>query len=189
MYGVLRFVIPTRNVAFRRARRFATRSADDSQELRTRLMSHIKAALKARDSLTASTLRSVLADVQAADKVHKEGQINASAVRLFIAKGIARRHDAASQYDKAKRPELAIKERQEALILQNLLPPAMSDSKIDEVLKQIIASLSTSTKQPSLGQLFKSFYTQVDKSVVRPDVLKQRALALLAAASSSQPVP
>lgn len=152
-------------------------------------MSHIKAALKARDSLTASTLRSVLADVQAADKVHKEGQINASAVRLFIAKGIARRHDAASQYDKAKRPELAIKERQEALILQNLLPPAMSDSKIDEVLKQIIASLSTSTKQPSLGQLFKSFYTQVDKSVVRPDVLKQRALALLAAASSSQPVP
>ncbi|KXN90191.1 hypothetical protein AN958_04681, partial [Leucoagaricus sp. SymC.cos] len=127
---------------------------------------------------------SVLADVQAADKVHKEAQISASAIRSFIAKGITRRHDAASQYEKAKRSELAAKERQEAEILQRLLPPAMTEAKIDEVLRQIVDSLPPSTKPP-LGQVFKAFYAQVDKSLVRPDILKQRARTLLTTESSA----
>jgi len=109
-------------------------------------------------------------------------------MRGLIAKGIAKRHEAASQYDKAKRSDLAMKERQEADILQKLLPPAMSEARIDETLKQIIDSLPVSGNQRSLGQVFKAFYAQVDKSLVRPDVLKQRAQALLAVASSSSPI-
>jgi uncharacterized protein YqeY len=98
------------------------------------------------------------------------------------------KHEVASQFEKAKRPELAARERQEAEILQKFLPPAMSNSQVDEILKQIIASFPASPKQPSLGQVFKSFYAQVDKSVVRPDVLKQRAQALLATASAASTI-
>jgi len=135
--------------------------------------------------MTATTLRSVLADVQAADKVHKDGKISASAIRAFIAKGIVRRHEAASQYDKAQRSDLAAKERQEAAILQKLLPPAMPESQIDEILKGILASFPATNQRISLGQIFKAFYAQVDKSLVRPDLLKRRTQALLPADSPS----
>ncbi|KAF9451281.1 GatB/YqeY domain-containing protein [Macrolepiota fuliginosa MF-IS2] len=186
MQAVFRILRTPHASAIRQFRAY-TVPAGDSHELRTRLMSDIKTALKAKDSATASTLRSVLADVQAADKIHKDRQVSASAIRGLIAKGIARRHEAALQYDKAKRSDLAMKERQEADILQKLLPPAMSEARIDETLKQIIDSLPVSGGQHSLGQVFKAFYAQVDKSLVRPDVLKRRAQALLAAASPSSP--
>ncbi|KAL9711751.1 hypothetical protein Ac2012v2_004823 [Leucoagaricus gongylophorus] len=149
---------------------------------RTRLMHDIKEALKAKDTSIASTLRSVLADVQVADKVHKDGQIGARSIRLIVAKGIARRHDAASQYDKANRRELADKERLEAKILQKLLPPTLTDSQIDETLNKVIASLPIS--QPSLGQIFKSFYALVDKSECPPDALKRRLQELGLASTS-----
>lgn len=93
------------------------------------------------------------------------------------------KRDTASQFENARRPELAAKERQEAEILQKLLPPAMSELQIDEILKQVIGSLPASTQQPSLGQVFKAFYTQADRSTVRPDVLKQRVQLLLATVS------
>ncbi|EKM80840.1 hypothetical protein AGABI1DRAFT_126882 [Agaricus bisporus var. burnettii JB137-S8] len=155
------------------------------QDLRVRIMNDIKLALKSKDSMTATTLRSILADIQAADKSHKDSKIGEPAIRAFIARGISKRHDAASQYDQARRLDLASKERQEAEILQRMLPPALSDSQIDQILKQIIDSLPPSANRPSLGQVFKAFYAQVDKSLVRPDVLKQRAQAALSISHTS----
>jgi len=67
---------------------------------------------------------------------------------------------------------LADKERHEAEILQKFLPPSLTESQVDETLKKVIASLSVS--QPSLGQIFKSFYALVDKSDYPPNVLKRR---------------
>lgn len=63
----------------------------------------------------------------------------------------------------------------------------MSETQIDEILKRIIDSLPSSGSQRSLGQVFKVFYAQVDKSLVRPDMLKQRAQILLAYSQSSSP--
>lgn len=166
--------------------------------------------------------QSVLADVQAADKVHKDGQIGARSIVSYVTarcfgiktshvclapnrgKGDCQtrkplllqgdfrlnclmsifpfQHDAASQYDKANRRELADKERLEAKILQKLLPPALTDSQIDETLNKAIASLPIS--QPSLGQIFKSFYALVDKSECPPDALKRRLQELGLASTS-----
>jgi len=177
MQGTLRsFRIP-HGLLLRQIRSY-TASVGDSSGLRTSLMMDIKTALKTKDTLTATTLRSVLAEVQAADKIHKDGKIGASAIRAFIAKGIIRRHEAASQYDKARRSDLAAKERQEAAILQRLLPPAMSESQIDEILKGILASLPATNQRSSMGQIFKAFYAQVDKSLVGPDLLKRRIQTL-----------
>jgi uncharacterized protein YqeY len=88
--------------------------------------------------------------------------------------------NSAAEFEKAARPELAEKERKEADILQTFAPPLLSESEIDRRLGEIISELEpASGDKRALGQIFKAFYTQVDKSTVDAELVKNRAQALL----------
>lgn len=94
--------------------------------------------------------------------------------------------DTAAEFTKAARPDLAQKEEQEAAILQSFLPPLLSESDIDRALKDVLANpsivevVAKGPAQKALGQVFKAFYAQVDKSTVDPNLVRQRAQALIA---------
>lgn len=94
--------------------------------------------------------------------------------------------DAAAEFTKASRPDLAEKEQQEAAILNAFLPPLLPVADIDRVLRALVAApplsdalAKSGPPQKVLGQVFKAFYGQIDKSSVDPDVVRQRAQALL----------
>ncbi|KAI0351004.1 GatB/YqeY domain-containing protein [Trametes cingulata] len=154
-------------------------------DVRSRLMLELKEAMKSKDTLKSTTIRSVLSEVYAADKA-ASGAAPPSAVVGILRKAATRRVDAAAEFNKAARQDLAEKEQQEAAILQSFLPPLLPEAEIDRVLQDVLASPSITEAvakgppQKALGQVFKAFYTQVDKSNVDPDVVRQRAQALLA---------
>lgn len=88
--------------------------------------------------------------------------------------------EAASEFDKASRPELADKERNEASILESFLPPLLSASETERILREVIAEVNvTPGDKRALGQVFKAFYTKVDRSSVDSDLVKSTANALL----------
>ena len=74
----------------------------------------------------------------------------------------------------------------EAALLNAFLPPLLPVADIDRALTAVLAdpALSNAIKkgpaQKALGQVFKAFYAQIDKSSVDPDLVRQRAQALLA---------
>ncbi|CDO76689.1 hypothetical protein BN946_scf184677.g9 [Trametes cinnabarina] len=148
-------------------------------------MQELKGAMKSRDLLKSTAIRSVLSEVYAADKA-ASGAAPPSAVVGILRKAAARRTDAAAEFRKASREELAAKELQEAAILQSFLPPLLPEADIDRVLKDVLASPSVSEAiakgppQKALGQVFKAFYAQVDKSSVDPELVRRRTQALLA---------
>ncbi|OSC97070.1 GatB/YqeY domain-containing protein [Trametes coccinea BRFM310] len=156
-------------------------------DVRARLMKELKDAMKSKDLLKSTTIRSVLSEVYAADKA-ASGTAPPSAVVGILRKAATRRSDAAAEFQKAAREDLAAKELQEAAILQSFLPPLLPESEIDRVLKEILASPAISEAvakgpaQRALGQVFKAFYAQVDKPSVDADLVRQRAQALLAQA-------
>ncbi|KZS98401.1 GatB/YqeY domain-containing protein [Sistotremastrum niveocremeum HHB9708] len=165
-------------------RSFQSSSRCHSQEItegfRKTLQDRLKASMKAKDKLSSTILRSVLADVYAADK--KTGTlIDSSAIQSLLRKAAARREESAKQFETAARPELAENELKEAQLLKSLLPPQLSEAEIDAVLKPIISASSLSTADPkrSLGVLLKSFYQEVDRSRVEGELVKRRAEALL----------
>lgn len=89
--------------------------------------------------------------------------------------------ESASQFTRASRPDLAEKEKREADVLTNFLPPLLSEAEIDHTLTEVIAALPSGTDpRRGLGLVFKGFYAMVDKSVVDSDVVKKRAEVLLA---------
>jgi hypothetical protein len=63
------------------------------------------------------------------------------------------------------------------------LPPLLPETDIDCLLKEIITEQVALTKgdpRKSIGKVFKTFYSRVDKATVDPDLVKRRAEALLA---------
>ncbi|KAG6862309.1 hypothetical protein C0995_016007 [Termitomyces sp. Mi166 len=112
--------------------------------------------------------QSVLSEVYAADKAAQD-KVPSSTI-----------NEAAPKFAQASRQDLADGLLREAEIIENFLPPLLSDTDIDEALRQAIAALPAEAQpQKSRGQIFKNFYQRIDRSTVDTSLVKQRADALL----------
>ncbi|OJA10186.1 hypothetical protein AZE42_01828 [Rhizopogon vesiculosus] len=161
------------------SRPFSAASGIAHIDVRQQLLSGVKTAMKNKDPATSTTLRSILSEVYAADK-STGSPVSSPAITAILRKATLRRYDSVGQFVKASRPDLAQKEQQEADILSAFLPPLMSEADIDLVLNEVIAE-TTLDGEPRkvLGQVYKNFYSKVDKSNVDPETVKRKAEALL----------
>jgi len=155
-------------------------SIQANADIRQRLMSEIKSALKNKDNVTSTTLRAVLSEVHAADKASSE-PVGTSTIVSIIRKAALRRTEAAEQFAKASRNDLAEKEKKEISILSTFIPPLLPDAEIERILREILSEQLFATDAPgkAFGKLSKTFYSKVDKSTVDPTVVKKTAEALL----------
>lgn len=86
-----------------------------------------------------------------------------------------------TKFVQASRHDLADKELHESKILSRFLPPLLSETDIDSALSIVIEALPAGyNPKTSLGQVFKAFYSKVDKSTVDVGLVKRRAEVLLA---------
>ena len=94
--------------------------------------------------------------------------------------------DAAAEFKKAARSDLAEKEEREAAILAAFLPPLLPAEDVDRALGQVLAdpavaaAVAKGPPQKALGQVFRALYAQIDKANVDPELVRQRALAMIA---------
>ncbi|OBZ66084.1 hypothetical protein A0H81_13975 [Grifola frondosa] len=114
----------------------ARMSTDSPEDIRARLTSELKAAMKTKDTVKSTAIRVIrtLGGI-AADKA-KPQPASPSTIIAMIRKATQRR----AKFEKAARPDLAVKEKQEAEIFQAFLPPLLPDSEIDRVLTEIISA-------------------------------------------------
>jgi uncharacterized protein YqeY len=84
--------------------------------------------------------------------------------------------ESATQYRAAARSDLADQEVLELKLLSQFLPPLLSEADIDEHLQKILDDLP---KPPKPGDVFRLFYSVVDKSTVDSDMVKKRLDVLL----------
>ncbi|KIK68825.1 hypothetical protein GYMLUDRAFT_34816 [Collybiopsis luxurians FD-317 M1] len=145
-------------------------------DIRNVLQIRVKDAMRAKNTFAATTLRSILAEINAADKT-TSSTVSSSAIVNIIRKASARRHDAAEQYIRANRSDLADKELQEASLLEEFLPPTLTTSEIDATIKDILSSPDLSLDEnprKATGKIFQVFYTKVDRSLVDTNLVKSR---------------
>jgi len=122
-----------------------------SEDLKSRLRSDLVIARKARDRGRTVVLTTLLSDVRnreiaVGDKLDDEGILG------VVARAIKQRLAAAEQMLEGGRPELADKESAEAALLQDYLPPALSETDVRDMVKEVVA---TGTNQMGLvmGQI------------------------------------
>ena len=111
--------------------------------LKTQLNEDMKTAMKAKDSISLSTIRLINAAIKQSE-VDERTEADDAKVTAIITKMIKQRKDSAKIYADANRSDLADKENAEMTVLQRYLPEMLSSEDIAaEVAKAITETGAT----------------------------------------------
>ncbi|HPU13398.1 MAG TPA: GatB/YqeY domain-containing protein [Aeromicrobium sp.] len=115
--------------------------------LKDQLRDDLNTALKARDALRTSVIRMVLAAITKAEVAGKEArELSDDEVLDVLTSEAKKRRESASAFDEGNRPEMAAKEREEAKILAEYLPAALTDDEVAAIITDAIAKTGAATE-------------------------------------------
>ena len=121
----------------------------------------LTAAMKAKDKLTVSTLRSVVAAVQEAEVAGATATtLDDQQIQKVIAAQAKRRVEAAEAFEQGDRAEKAADERAELLVLEQYLPQQLSENALVEIVERVLAEGDYST-MADMGQAMKAVNAEV----------------------------
>lgn len=145
-------------------------------QLKDRIASDLKEAMRARDQLRLDTLRSAISGFTY--KRSEAGADLSDADELaVVARLVKQRADSLAEFEKAGRTELAEKERAEREILMAYLPQQKSADEIRAIVRQALASLPADGRNQ--GGLMKLVMPQLkgvaDGNLVRQIVTEELA--------------
>lgn len=129
--------------------------------LEQQISDDLKAAMKARDKDTVSTLRMVIAGIKnlRVESGHSD-QVTDDEVIALISKQAKQRNESIASYRDAGRPELVEAEERELAILQRYLPAQLSEEEIAGLVDEAIAE--TGASDPGdLGTVMKAVMPKV----------------------------
>lgn len=111
--------------------------------LKQTLEDNARSALKQGEHLTLDTLRMALASLRNRE-IEKRGKggdsmLSEDEVMAVLRSEAKKRRDAAEEYHKAGREELAAKENTEFAIIEKYLPQELSDEEIEKLLQPMAA--------------------------------------------------
>ena len=106
--------------------------------LRTQITEDMKVAMRARDSARLNAIRLLLAAMKQRE-VDERIELSDTQVIEVIEKMLKQRRDSISQYEAAKRQDLANAEKYEVGVLTTYLPQPLSDAEVNTMLDAAIA--------------------------------------------------
>lgn len=106
--------------------------------MKDRISQDMKTAMKARDTERLSTLRMMLSELQYKEKEKGLAVDEAAAVQVLQSM-VRKRRDAAEQFEKGSRPELARKELAEITIIESYLPQQLGEDELRALVRAAIA--------------------------------------------------
>ncbi|MDT8338867.1 MAG: GatB/YqeY domain-containing protein [Sulfurimonas sp.] len=112
--------------------------------LRDKVNQDIKDAMKAKDNKKRDALR-LLSSAFKQVEVDERRELSDDDIIKIIQSQVKRRDDAATQYRDAGREDLMQKELDEIACYKEYLPAQLSDSELQEALKEIIAKVGATT--------------------------------------------
>jgi uncharacterized protein YqeY len=136
-----------------------------------KIQTDIVTAMKARDEHRLTTLRMVKSALKNKEIDKREALTDAEESQILTTL-IKQRKDAAEQFTKGNRPELAAKELLEITMIEGYLPKSVGEDEIRTVVQGAIATLSEGGQKPGpkdMGSLMKVVQQRLQADGVRAD--------------------
>jgi uncharacterized protein YqeY len=114
----------------------------------------LKESMKAKDELRVSCLRMLKTSLKH-KQVEKGHTLDDQEIQAVVASLIKRGQEAALEFRKGKREDLAVKEEEEMKILYGYMPRQMSPEEVEKELREIITEL-TAKDIKDLGRVMKA---------------------------------
>ncbi len=112
-------------------------------QMKERLKSDLKTAMKAKDVFKRETIRFLMSALKQVE-VDERRELSDDDICKIIQKSIKQREDAASQYKDAKRDDLYEKEVKEASLLKTYLPKQLDESELKSIIENVISQTNAS---------------------------------------------
>lgn len=117
--------------------------------LKDKIKEDIKEAMKKGEAERLSVLRMLDAAIKnkEIEKKKKETGLSDDEILEVVSSEAKKRKDAAEQFKKGGRPELAEKEEKEIAVLSVYLPPQLSEAEIEALVKEAVSSVGAKTEK------------------------------------------
>ena len=119
-----------------------------------KITNDLKAAMKARDVMRLSCLRLLKTSIKH-KQVEKGEELKDEDIEALISSAIRKGQEAAQEFKKGNREDLAAKEEAEIKILYDYLPKQLDSVEIEKIIKEIITELSIDSRK-DLGKVMKA---------------------------------
>jgi uncharacterized protein YqeY len=113
-------------------------------ELKVKLKSDMKEAMKNKENFKRDTIRFLMNSVKQIE-VDERRELSDEDMLKVIRKNLKQREDAIAQYQEAGRDDLVEKEEREASLLKAYLPAQLDDNELQTVIKDIITKTGASS--------------------------------------------
>jgi len=129
--------------------------------VKEQLRTDLTAAMKARDELTASTLRMVLTAITTEEVAGQQArELSDDEVLKVLAREGKKRRESIEAFTSAGRDELAERERAEAAVIDRYLPAQMDDAELTALVTAAIAATGADGPK-AMGQVMKVLTPQL----------------------------
>jgi uncharacterized protein YqeY len=111
----------------------------------------MKTAMKAREKVKLQTIRTILSSLKNAS-IDKKGDLDEDDIISVLSTESKKRREAMQAYSEGGREELAEQEEAELRVIEEYLPPQMSDEDAEALVDEAIESTGASSKA-DMGQV------------------------------------
>lgn len=124
-------------------------------ELKSRLRADLTQAMKTRDKLRTATLRMLLAAIRTEEvSGEQERELSDDEVLKVLAREARKRGEAAEIYTQHGRGELAAEEHAEARVIEEYLPPPLTEGELADAVDTAIAQVAEQLgERPGMKQM------------------------------------
>jgi len=141
------------------------------------VMSDLKDAMKARDTVALTTLRALKTALTnaAIESGNKDNVVSDADALALVRKQIKQRNDSIEQFESAGRAELADNEKAEIVVLEKYLPAALSAEEVSAIVADAIGKTGASSRA-DMGKVMKIVQEKVagraDGKALSQEVMK-----------------
>ncbi len=143
----------------------------------TQLKADMKAAMKAKDKDTLSTVRMLISSLKN-QAIELKRDLTEEDILDVLSTEAKKRRDAAEQYREGGREELAEKEDNELTVIEKYLPRQLSDHEVVQMVEEIIAEVGAETRRDMgkvMGAIMPKVKGRFDGSRVKDIVMEKLA--------------
>jgi len=123
-------------------------------EMRTRLETDLKQAMRDRNEVARDTLRMLLAEIKNREIASGQDLTGDEAIAV-LQKAVKTRLESVEQFDRAGRADLVARERAEIAVVQAYLPQSMTEEEVRAAVQAVLAETGVTTKK-DLGVAMKA---------------------------------
>jgi uncharacterized protein len=131
-------------------------------DIRKRLDSDLKEAMRAKDTLRTEVVRNVRGTMRAKE-IDGGVELSDDEIQKLIRGLVKQREDSIAQYEQGGRADLVERERAEKALLESYLPAAASAADVERAVGEVIAELGATTIK-DMGRVMKAAQTKLGAS-------------------------